>query len=139
MIPGNNFNAVAIHVGINDLLLSNKSANDKFRDIISIGLRCRHNGIRKDFISSIPYRSKINTVLTQRLNRALDDECRRNGLTFVDNSEFICQKLLQTIIVNNLIKKFKDFLESANLIRRYIFVYIFGFIFYGVSRAKTNL
>ena len=107
--------------------------------LISIGIRCRRNSIRKDFISSIAYRSKINTVLTQRLNRTLDDECRRNGFTFVDDCEFICQRLLQMIIVNNLIKKFNNFLESANLIRWYIFVYIFVFIFYGVSHAKTNL
>ena len=36
---GNNYGAVSIHVGINDLLSSNKSINGIYRDIISIGLR----------------------------------------------------------------------------------------------------
>ena len=85
IIEGHNYDAAAIHVGINDLLSSNKSVNDICRDIISIGLRCRSNNISKVFISSLAYSSKINTVLMQRLNRALYDECRRNGFTFVDN------------------------------------------------------
>ena len=38
VIQGNNYDEVAIHVGINDLLSSNKSVNDICRDIVSIGL-----------------------------------------------------------------------------------------------------
>ena len=38
-IHRNNYDAAAIHVGINGLLSSNKSANDICRDIITIGLR----------------------------------------------------------------------------------------------------
>ena len=77
VIRGSNYDAATIHVGINDLLLSNKSANDICRNIISIGLRCRSNNISKVFISSM--------VLMQRLNSVLYDECPQNGLTFVDN------------------------------------------------------
>ena len=53
VIQENNYDAAAIHVGINDLLSSNKSVNDVCRDIISIGLRCRNNNKSKVFISSI--------------------------------------------------------------------------------------
>ena len=84
-IEGSNYDAAAIHVGINDLLSSNKPVNDICRDIISIGLRRRSNNISKVFISSIACNFKINTVLMQRLNGALYDECRRTGFTFVNN------------------------------------------------------
>ena len=73
---------------------------------ISIGLRCRRNNLSKVVISSIAYSSIINTVLMQRLNRALYDECRRNGFTFVDNGavtenglmEFICKKAVNALL-----------------------------------------
>ena len=130
VIQGNNYDAAAIHVGINDLLSSNKSVNDICRDIISIGLRCRSNNISKVFISSIAYSSKINTVLMQRLNRALYDECRRNGFTFVDNGAVTendlwvdgihLQESGKRIIANNLINSFNHFLESANPFRWYL-------------------
>ena len=112
--------AVAIHVGISDLLSSNKSVNDMFRDVISIGLRCRGNNISKVFISSRAYSSKINTVLMQRLSRALYDECRRNGSKFVDNGAvtdlwvdgIYLQESSKRIIANNLTNRFNHFLES---------------------------
>ena len=85
VIKGKNYAAAAIHIDINDLLSSNKSVYDICSDSISIGLRCMSNNISKVFISSIAYRSKIKTVLIQRLNRALYDQCRQNGFTFVDN------------------------------------------------------
>ena len=86
VIQGNNYDVAATQVGINDLLSSNTSADGMCRDIsIAIGLKCRSNSISKVFISRIAYNFKINTVLMQRLNRVLYDECRRNGFTFVDN------------------------------------------------------
>ena len=60
----------------------------------------------------------------QRLNRALYDECRRNGFTFVDNGAVTendlwvdgihLQESGKRIIANNLINSFNHFLESAN-------------------------
>ena len=130
IIQGNNYNAAAINVGINDLLSSNKSVNDICRDIISIGLRCRSNNISKVFISSIAYSSKINTVLMQRLNRALYDECRQKGFTFVDNGAVTendlwvdgihLQESGKSIVPNNLISSFNHFFESANPFRWYL-------------------
>ena len=89
-IQGNNYDAAAIHVGINDLMSSNKSVNDICRDIISIGLRCRSNNISKAFISSIAYSSKINTVLMQRLNRAI---CMMNADEMVLHSSIMVRSL----------------------------------------------
>ena len=68
------------HVGINDLLSSTKFVDD------SIGLRCRSNNINQVLISSIAYSSKRDTVLMQKFNRALYDECWRNGFPFVDSA-----------------------------------------------------
>ena len=130
VIQGNNYDAAAIHVGINDLLSSNKSFNGMCRDIISIGLRCRSNNISKVFISSIACSSKIIKVLMQRLNRALYDKCRRIGFTFVDigavteNDLWVDGIYLQgsgkRIIANNLINSFNHFLESASPLRWYL-------------------
>ena len=129
-IQGNNYDAAAIHVGINDLLSSNKSVNDICRDIISIGLRCRSNNISKVFISSIAYSSKIDTVLMKRLNKALYDECQRNGFTFVNNGAVTendlwldgihLQESCRRIIANSLINSFNHFLETANPFRCYL-------------------
>ena len=130
VIQGNNYDEVAIHVGINDLLSSNKSVNDICRDIVSIGLRCRSNNISKVFISSIACSSKIIKVLMQRLNRALYDKCRRIGFTFVhfgavtENDLWVDGIYLQgsgkRIIANNLINSFNHFLESASPFRWYL-------------------
>ena len=66
----------------------------------------------------------------QRLNRALHDECRRNGFTFVDNGAVTETDLWvdgihlhesgKRIIANNLINSFNAFLESANPFRWYL-------------------
>ena len=133
IIQGNNYNAAAIHVGINDLLSNNKSVNNICRDIISIGLRCRSNNINKVFLSSIVYSSKINTVLLQRLNGCmikLYDGYRRNGFTFADNGSVTENDLWvdgvhllesgKRILANNLINSFNHFLESANSFRWYL-------------------
>ena len=80
VIQGNNYDVVALHAGINDLLSSNKSVNDICRYIISTGLRFRSNDISKVFISSIAYSSKINMFLMQILNRALYDDIIHKGV-----------------------------------------------------------
>ena len=126
VIQGNNYDAAAIHVGINDLLSSNKSVNDICRDMISIGLRCRSNNISKLFIFSIAYISKINTVLMQRLNIALYDECRQNGFIFVDNGAVTENDLwygLMELICKKAVNASTDliiFSESANPFRWYL-------------------
>ena len=102
------------------MLSSNKSVNDICRDIVSIGLRCRNSNISKVFISSIAYSSKINTVLVQRLNRALYDECRQNGFVIVDKTIAVTENDLwvdrihlqesgKRIIANDLINNFNFF------------------------------
>ena len=102
-----------------DLLPSNKSVNSICRDAISVRLRFRRNNISKVFISGKACNSKINTVLMQKLNRALYDECRRNGFTSVDNGAvtendiwvegIYLQESRKHIITNNLINNFNHF------------------------------
>ena len=63
-------------------------------------------------------------ALMQRLNRALYDEYRRNGFTFVDNGAVTendlwvdrmhLQESRKRTIANNLIYSFNHFLECAN-------------------------
>ena len=66
----------------------------------------------------------------QRLKRALYDECRRIGFTFIDNGTVTendlwidgihLQESGKCIIANNLINSFNRFLESANLFSWYL-------------------
>ena len=44
-LEDNTYDAVVIHVGINDLLSNVKSTNGIGKEIIGIGLRCRNNNI----------------------------------------------------------------------------------------------
>ena len=98
--------------------------------LLVLDLRCRSNNISKVFISSIAYNSKINSVLMQRLNSALYDECRRHGFTFVDNGAVTkndlwvdgihLQESGKRITANNLINSFNHFLESMNPFRWYL-------------------
>ena len=84
------------------------------RNFISIGLRCRSNNESKFFIFGIVYSSEINTVLIQRLNRALYDECRQNDFKYVSNGAvtendlwidwIYLQESGKRIIANNLMQ-----------------------------------
>ena len=85
LLQDNTYDGAIIHVGINDLLSSDKSTSNICKEITNIGLRCRNYNIGMIFISSIAYSSKVNPSLLQQLNGLLFDECRRNGFKFVDN------------------------------------------------------
>ena len=67
------YDAAAIHVGINDLLKSrtNISVSAIAKDIININLRCRNHNITTIFISSIVYSTKVSHRIIQKLNGPL--------------------------------------------------------------------
>ena len=76
------------------------------------------------FISSIAYRSKVNSASIQQLNGLLFDECKINGFKLVDNGA-VSEIDLWTdgvhmiesgkrIIANNLINSLNSFLEIMN-------------------------
>ena len=66
----------------------------------------------------------------QRLNKALYDECQRNGFTFANNGAVTendlwfdgihLQDSCRRIIANSLINSFNHFLETANPFRCYL-------------------
>ena len=130
LLEDNTYDAAAIHVGINDFLSNVKSTNDICKDITDIGLRCRNNNTGMIFISSIAYSSKVNPVSIQQLNGLLFDECRRNGLKFVDNVA-VSEIDLWTdgihiiesgkrIITKNLMNSLNYFLEFMNAFSWYL-------------------
>ena len=68
------YDAAAIHVGINDLLKgmpNNVSVDSICNDILEIALRCRNHNIGEVFISSVAYSSKVSNELIQQLNNLL--------------------------------------------------------------------
>ena len=81
------YDAVGIHVGINDLLNSSfkKIVDEICDDIIKIALRCRSHNIATIFISSIAYSTKVNLQSIRSLNGLLYNACRKYGFHFVDN------------------------------------------------------
>ena len=68
------YDAAAIHVGINDLLKgmpNNVSVDSICNDILEIALRCRNHNIGEVFISSVAYSSKVSNELIQQLNNLI--------------------------------------------------------------------
>ena len=68
------YDAAAIHVGINDLLKgmpNNVCVDSICNDILEIALRCRNHSIGEVFISGVAYGSKVSNELIQQLNNLL--------------------------------------------------------------------
>ena len=62
------YNAVANHIGINDLLKgmpNNVIVDSICNNILEIALRCHNHDIGKMFISSVAYSSKVSNELTK--------------------------------------------------------------------------
>ena len=85
------YDAAAIHVGINDLLkgMSNNvtvTVDSICNDIFGIALRCRNHNIDEVFISSVAYSSKVShELIMQQLNDLLYKGCIEYGYNFIDN------------------------------------------------------
>ena len=124
------YDAAAIHVGINDLLKSRTNINvsEIAKDIINIALRCRSNNIVTIFISSTVYYTKVSHTIIQKLNEPLLHECKRYGFHLADNGAVFKEKLWKdgvhliesgkVIIVNNLLNCINNFLGVANSVLR---------------------
>ena len=89
------YDAAAIHVGINDLLqsLTNINVYEIAKDITNIALRCRSHDIATIFISSIVYVTKVSHMIIQKLNELLLNECTKYGFNLVDNGA-VSKKIL---------------------------------------------
>ena len=121
------YDAAAIHVGINDLLkgMSNNVTLDNIcNDILEIALRCRNYNIGEVFISSVAYSSKVSNELIQQLNNLLYKRCIEYGYSFTNNGAAVSKIDLwtdgihlldsgKTKIANNLISSFNYFLGSV--------------------------
>ena len=99
VIQGNNYDLAAVHVDISDLLSSNKSVNDICRDVISTGLRWRSINIRKVFISSIAYSSKIKLSMMNADEMVLHSSIMVQLLKMIFGLiEFICKKAVNAFL-----------------------------------------
>ena len=81
------YEAAAIHDGINDLLKSctDINVNEIAMDIINIALCCQSHNIAAIFISRIVYSTKVSHMIIQKLNGPLLNECTKYGFHLVHN------------------------------------------------------
>ena len=119
------YDAAAIHVGINDLLKgmpNNECVDSICNDILEIALRCRNHNIGEVFISSVTNSSKVSNELIQQLSNLLYKKCIEYGYSFINNGAVSKIELWtdrihlldsgKTKIVNNLISSFNYFLGT---------------------------
>ena len=81
---------VIIHAGTNDVWGRNKrhgiSSYQIAIDIIKIGERCKSNGVKHVFISSIlKTKDKASNDKAIEINRMLERMCPSKGMNFIDN------------------------------------------------------
>ena len=87
ILEDDQYDAAAIHVGINDLpngMPDNVTVGGICNGTLEIALRFRNRGIGKVFISSVAYSSKVSNELTQQLNDLLDSRCIEYGYNFIN-------------------------------------------------------
>ena len=54
-------------------------------EIINAGLRCQNLNIRKVFVPSVAFYSKVATDISRKFNNFLYQDCEQYGSTFIDN------------------------------------------------------
>ena len=81
------YDAAAIHLGINNLLKSRTNINVReiAKDTINIALRYRSHNTATIFISSIVYSTIASHTIIQKLSEQLLNGCTRCGFHLVDN------------------------------------------------------
>ena len=81
------YDAAAIHLGINDLLKSRTNINVReiAKDTINTALRYRSHNAATIFISSIVYSTIVSHTIIQKLSEQLLNGCTRCGFHLVDN------------------------------------------------------
>ena len=120
------YDAAAIHVGINDILKgmpNNVTVDSICNDILEIALRCRNHNIGEVFISSVAYSSKVSNELIQQLNNLIYKRCVEYGYSFINNGAVSkidlwtdgihLLEIGKTKIANNLISSFNYFLGTV--------------------------
>ena len=120
------YDATAIHVGINDLLQgmpNNVTVDSICNDILEIALRCRNHNIGEVFFSSVVDSFKLSNALIQQLNNLLYKKCIEYGYSFINNGAVSKVDLWtdgihlhgsgKRKIANNLISNFNYFLGTV--------------------------
>ena len=120
------YDAAAIHVGINDILKgmpNNVTVDSICNDILEIALRCCNHNIDEVFISSVAYSSKVSNELIQQLNNLLYKRYVEYGYSFINNGAVSKIDLWndgihllesgKTKIANNLISSSNYFLGTV--------------------------
>ena len=93
-LENNSYDQVLIHVGINDLLNSDKPDHQSLlQNIMSVIQKCKDSGIAEIIISSLVVTEKINVRVIIEANESLRNFCRQNGFDYIDHRNIPPTKL----------------------------------------------
>ncbi|XP_057314887.1 uncharacterized protein LOC130656060 [Hydractinia symbiolongicarpus] len=123
---------VVVHVGINDLLdikRNKSSVNEIAEKIIKLSRVYIDHGVEKVFISSVIICTRIDFEFIKSLNHILENEAKKYGYIFIDNSN---------IMESNLWKDGLHLMESGKVLLANNFLfYINNFL--GLDFIETNV
>ena len=82
-----NFEAVIIHIGINDILCdsSSRQINLLLQNIKEIGKKCKNYKVKYVFISSSTFNTRISQKLLNEVNEMIERVCLENGYHYIKN------------------------------------------------------
>ena len=82
-----NFEAVIIHIGINDILYDSSSwqINLLLQNIKEIGKKCIRYKVEYVFISSLTFNTRISHKLLNEVNEMIERVCLENGYYYIEN------------------------------------------------------
>ena len=124
-LENNSYDQVLIHVGINDLLNSDKPDHQSLlQNIMSVIQKCKDSGIAEIIISLLVVTEEINVRVIIGANESLRNFCRQNGFNFIDNRNIPPTKLYRDrlhliesgkkILANNFIHGINNYFQVTN-------------------------
>ena len=91
-------NAIAIHIGTNDIL---NHINHEIiaHSIINVRLDCKSNGVNEVLLPSILVKKNPNlTAIVRQVNDMLRDLCEKNGFYFICNNVITTNYLWKDVV-----------------------------------------
>ena len=124
-LENNSYDQVLIHVGINDLLNSEKPDHQSLlQNIMRVIQKCKDSGIAEIIISSLVVTEKISVRVIIEANESLRNFCRQNGFNYIDNRNIPPTKLYRDrlhliesgkkILANNFIHGINNYFQVTN-------------------------
>ena len=113
-----NFEAVIIHIGINDILCdsSSRQINLLLQNIKEIGKKCKNYKVKYVFISSSTFNTRISQKLLNEVNEMIERVYLENGYHYIENGNAYANDLFKDRLhLQNSSKKILSHNFTVNL------------------------